>query len=474
MENVISNVAVNVVLYYLRKLIVNLGAYYIFGRVTNTNIFKIRNLKTVICIFLMTSLEMLFSERGGFASGAIVSILILWIILEKSGDVGEDYNISVVAIAICISNVIFFISIAIYAIPSIALKLSNDFIALIFMDIIYGIILYLTMHIKKLNNGLTFLSKKLKSDFFDVLILNLGAIILFFMEIVKNASYQKRTEFSMKVITLSVIMFLTIQKSFQVYYKQKLLIQELNETKEELKNKTEEVQKLEQENLNFSKKSHSLAHKQKSLEYKLNQLILTTEISDEKDLKEQIQKVSKELYSKPRIELDKTEITQIDDMLNFMQSECIKNNIDFNLQLSGNIYHIINNIITEEELEILLADHIKDAIIAIKHTDNVNKSILVRIGKIEDCYGLYIYDSGIEFEKETLENLGKKPSTTHKDEGGTGMGFMNTFDTLRKCKGSLIINEIGKPSKENYTKVIMIKFNNKNEFKVVSYKKNNN
>ena len=100
MENVISNVAVNVVLYYLRKLIVNLGAYYIFGRVTNTNIFKIRNLKTVICIFLMTSLEMLFSERGGFASGAIVSILILWIILEKSGDVGEDYNISVVAIAI--------------------------------------------------------------------------------------------------------------------------------------------------------------------------------------------------------------------------------------------------------------------------------------------------------------------------------------------------------------------------------------
>ena len=122
----------------------------------------------------------------------------------------------------------------------------------------------------------------------------------------------------------------------------------------------------------------------------------------------------------------------------------------------------------------MLADHIKDAIIAIKHTDNVNKSIFVRLGKIEDCYGLYIYDSGIEFEKETLENLGKKPSTTHKDEGGTGMGFMNTFDTLRKCKGSLIINEIGKPSKENYTKVIMIKFNNKNEFKVVSYKENNN
>ena len=470
----ISNEDVNIILFYLKTLIVNLGAYCIYGKLINNNVFKIENLKTVICILVSTILELFISTKGGFVCGAFVLILLLMISFEKIGGNKENSSISAIVIGICISNVIFFIAIAIYAVPSIILRKYNDFVALIFMSIIYCIILYIIIHIKKINKGLTFLGKKLKSEFFDVILLNLGAIILFFIEILENCNLNKITEVSMGIITLAIITFLTIQKSFQVYYKQKLLIQELNETKKDLKNKTEEVQKLEQENLNFSKKSHSLAHKQKSLEYKLNQLLLTTEISDEKDLKEQIQKVSKELYSKPRIELDKTGITQIDDMLNFMQSECIKNNIDFNLQLSGNIYHIINNIITEEELEILLADHIKDAIIAIKHTDNVNKSILVRLGKIEDCYGLYIYDSGIEFEKETLENLGKKPSTTHKDEGGTGMGFMNTFDTLRKCKGSLIINEIGKTSKENYTKVIMIKFDNKNEFKVVSYKENNN
>ena len=38
------------------------------------------------------------------------------------------------------------------------------------------------------------------------------------------------------------------------------------------------------------------------------------------------------------------------------------------------------------------------------------------------------------------------------------MGFMNTFDTLRKCKASLIIKEIGRPCKENFTKVLMFKF----------------
>ena len=50
------------------------------------------------------------------------------------------------------------------------------------------------------------------------------------------------------------------------------------------------------------------------------------------------------------------------------------------------------------------------------------------------------------------------------------MGFMNTFDTLNKTKASFIINEIGKPCEDNYTKVLIFKFDKQNEFKVNSYK----
>lgn len=471
----ISNENVNMILYYFRLLITNYGTYYICRKLSTDTVDGFKRGYIVLSIIIGTVIELWTMIQAGFACGIVAIILFFTIIFNKYVFYKSNNSIVMTVLGLGISNIICFISTAISGILNLILKLKNDYIALIFIGVVYVWIISIFMNINKIKNGLIFLNKKFQSEFFEFLMLELGSTILLGIIILKNSELIMQTmQIVFAIAILSIITFLTIQKSFQVYYKQKLLIQELNETKKDLKNKTEEVQKLEQENLNFSKKSHSLAHKQKSLEYKLNQLLLTTEISDEKDLKEQIQKVSKELYSKPIIELDKTGITQIDDMLNFMQSECIKNNIDFNLQLSGNIYHIINNIITEEELEILLADHIKDAIIAIKHTDNVNKSILVRLGKIEDCYGLYIYDSGIEFEKETLKNLGKKPSTTHKDEGGTGMGFMNTFDTLRKCKGSLIINEIGKPSKENYTKVIMIKFNNKNEFKVVSYKENNN
>ena len=158
-------------------------------------------------------------------------------------------------------------------------------------------------------------------------------------------------------------------------------------------------------------------------------------------------------------------------MLKYMQSECNKNKIELILQIKGNIHQMTNNYIEKEELEILLADHIKNAIIAINHTDNINRTIMVKLGKIESGYGISIYDSGAEFEKETLDSLGKKPSTTHADEGGTGMGFMNTFETLAKHKASLEIKEYNKPSRDNYTKVINIKFDKKNEFKIESYRR---
>ena len=474
MEYTINSHDISLIFYFIKILLINFGTYYIWKKIVNMSIFKIQDIKELIYIIIISTIEVFAIVRGNLEIVIMICIILLTICFKNGEKNFKEYSSTITIISLGISYIVYFMAVVISGILNIMLGIRNDFAALVFIIIMYCFLLYLGMNVRRLRNGFTFLNKKLQNQNFDFLMINLGAFMLILLVVWKNSELSVNRQVFLTIAVVSILMLITIQKSFQVYYKQKLLIQELNETKEELKNKTEEVQKLEQENLNFSKKSHSLAHKQKSLEYKLNQLLLTTEISDEKDLKEQIQKVSKELYSKPRIELDKTGITQIDDMLNFMQSECIKNNIDFNLQLSGNIYHIINNIITEEELEILLADHIKDAIIAIKHTDNVNKSIFVRLGKIEDCYGLYIYDSGIEFEKETLENLGKKPSTTHKDEGGTGMGFMNTFDTLRKCKGSLIINEIGKPSKENYTKVIMIKFNNKNEFKVVSYKENNN
>ena len=455
----------------IRNVFMAVFAYYSNFKIKNQKItWNLEELLKIIFIVIVATICGIIKYEVNY----LISIMCLTILISltfSKNEIGK--NILITIISISINYIISVISIVLCYLLNKIIKINNDYINLFIMIIFYIIILYNTFHIKRIKYGISFLQSKEPNEFADILVLNISAIILFSIVIIANTNLKLAINVVVSFFIFAIIMVITIQKFLQVYYKQKLLIQELNETKEELERTKKELKQVEEENLNFSKKSHTLAHKQKSLEYKLQQLATKTEISTEEagEVKDRLKEIEKDLYKETEaVELSKTEIPEIDDMLKYMQSECIKNKIEFELQLVGNIHYMTNNLISKENLEILLADHIKDAIIAINHTDNINRSILVRLGEIDGIYSLYIYDSGIEFEIETLENLGKKPSTTHADEGGTGMGFMNTFDTLRKYKASLTINELSKPNKDNYTKVLIFKFDNKNEFEIISYR----
>lgn len=441
--------------------------------INKTDQIKHKRIKVIIFMTAISIIYVIIKNVSNFFYSTIFLILGIAMILARNINSNIGYTMIITIISLATNYIIFFISIIINFIPNAILGIKDNNIGLISLLIIYTILIYNFSKIKRFNKGIAFLKNKEKDDKFDILILNMSVIILLSMIILSDYKRDFTVNLMLGIIVFAIMLFITIQKSLQLYYKQKLLVQELNETKEELENAKKELKQVEEENLNFSKKSHTLAHRQKSLEHKIQELEAKAEITVEEagEVKDKLKEIEKDLYKEPAIvELRKTEISQIDDMLKYMQSECIENKINFELQLSGNIHYMVNNLISKDDLEILLADHIKDAIIAINHTDNINRSILVKLGEIEGIYSLYIYDSGIEFETETLENLGKKPSTTHADEGGTGMGFMNTFDTLRKYEASLIINELSKPNKDNYTKVLIFKFDKKNEFKIVSYR----
>ena len=437
--------------------------------------------------------------KSNFLYSTVLLILLLIISTNKILKYSLGYLIFTSIASLGINYVILLISVIISFIPNAIFNIENRFICLAIIILVYSTFICFFTKLKRIKNGIPFLNSKMNNDYFDMVILDISVIVLFSVIILSEFNKKITYNIGYALILFAIIMFITIQKSLQIYYKQKLLIQELEETKNELEKKNKEIKELEQENLNFSKTSHTLAHKQKALEYKLNQLINqsakneptknNTNASKEnnttnqankpenieteqiQDIKERLAEISKDLYQNEKsTRLAQTGIKRIDDMLKYMQSESEKYNIKLELQITGNIHHMTNKIIEEKDLETLIADHVKNAIIAINHSKNENKSILVKLGKIEENYGLAIYDTGIEFENETLENLGKKPSTTHAEEGGTGMGFMNTFDTINKYKASLIINEIGKESETNYTKAIIIKFDQKNEFKIDSYR----
>lgn len=455
----------------IKLYIINLCIYYMNFKIINIKSFnkRIEIPIILIIIFIVNIISKIIKEKFDFLYQFISIIFFIGLLFSIKTKNKIGYSLMITTISLTINYIIFAISIFLNFIMFYIFKIQNDYINVSIMLMIYIILVICFLNRKRFKNGLSFLQQQLKNEYLDMLILNVCCVILFTVAILSNYNQLVSRKLMLAFGVLAIMMFVTIQKSLQLYYKQRMLVKDLEETKKELEEKKAEVKELEKENLNFSKISHTIAHRQKSLEHKLEELNMNNEISSE--LGARIENVTKDLKKETPIELSKTGISVIDDMLSYMQSECVKNKIDFQLQLNGNIYTMTNHYIGKDELEILLADHIKDAIIAIGYADTVNKSILVRLGKIDGIYALYIYDSGIEFEIDTFMELGIKPSTTHKDNGGTGMGFMNTFDTLRKYKASLEIEEIGKPCKDNFTKVLKFRFDNKNEFKIKSYRK---
>ena len=459
------------IVYIMKLYFINICTYYMNFKIMNISTHKtLKNrLGIILIIMLITLICKFIDDWSNFLYLVTGIIILIGILFSINSKIKIGYSLLVTMFSLTINFIIFLISTCICFFIFYIFNIQNDYINVIVILTIYIVLILCFMSIKRYKKGFAFLQAQLKNEYLNLLILNISCIILFAVVILSNYEQFLSRELTVALIVISIIMFVIIQKSLQLYYKQRMLVKDLEETKKELEEKKAEVKELEKENLNFSKISHTIAHRQKSLEHKLEELNMNNEISNE--IGARIENVTKDLKKETSVELSKTGISVIDDMLSYMQSECIKNKIDFQLQLNGNIYTMTNHYIGKDELEILLADHIKNAIIAIGYVENVNKSILVRLGKIDGIYSLYIYDSGIEFEIDTFKELGIKPSTTHKDNGGTGMGFMNTFDTLRKYKASLEIKEIGKPCKDNFTKVLKFRFDNKNEFKIKSYRK---
>ena len=435
--------------------------------------FSLKNVFGCLSLVLLCFVVQILNSKIDFLYRMIILIFLQSCISTVLTKRNLETNIVLVTISSALNYAILFMAIIIvFFINNKLIPIENDIISFLIIILIDVIILGFLFKSKRLKYGVISLQNNISNDYVELIILSISIGILYIGMIFYDMQIFVIRDFMFIFIIFAALMFITIQKSLQLYYKQKMLIKELDETKEDLARAENKIKILEKENIEESKKRHTIIHKQKSIEYKLEEMLTKTEMSTEEaaEVRERLEKLNKEIYTEKEVmELDKTGINSIDDMLKYMQSECVKNKIDFTLQIKGNIHYMVHNLVKEEELETLLADHIKDAIIAINHTDNANRSILVRLGNIDDIYSLYIYDSGVEFKTEVLENLGKKPCTTYANEGGTGMGFMNTFDTVRKHKASLIIEEIGKPVKDNYTKVIIIKFDKKNEFKVKSY-----
>lgn len=137
--------------------------------------------------------------------------------------------------------------------------------------------------------------------------------------------------------------------------------------------------------------------------------------------------------------LQKTKVFSTDVILSYLFQRASEQNINFSVTVTGDIRYMTEHIIDENLLNTILADLGENAVIATKKSDTRN--ILLSLGVRDGYYYVDVFDSGLRFEPEVIKHLGKARYTTHKEEGGSGIGLMTTFEILRKQNGSFEIEE---------------------------------
>lgn len=474
----------------LKITFTNMYTYLIFTKLIN---YKKNNYKKIIIMLLVSLLEtivgLMLAEHMTLLTAMLIIYFVHSLIISKITNNNFQYSAISTFISLTITYLIYIIStlISLFILKVIFPDIQiNNIIILLVAITISNLILYRIFKIKRFKNGIAFLQNEEKIN-------NIGVIGFFFIGITiviysilgNYRGYMFNTYLFTGILIEAICMFVWIRRKITKYYKQKLKEKTIEELENEIKQKDLEISKILKENQDIATINHKYSNRIKSLEEISAQILSKPEIiekmkvefgTDFGDIQKQINKISEE-YSKEMQEnikhekqLVKTGIFGIDNILEYMKKEAEKSNIKFELKINANIKYMVENIIDQSKLETLLGDHIKDAIIAINHSNNTYRSILTIIAIIEDCYEICIYDTGIEFEIETLLNLGTKPITTHKETGGSGIGFMTTFQTLKETKASLIIEEKHEMNNTDYTKAVRIRFDGKNEYRISSYR----
>lgn len=467
---------------FFKLIIINICVKYSYFKLLNKP--KPSHTQTIfiyICIFALSGFQSIIQNYTPFIFRYFIIYFIFSLIYSKIAKVSLFNSLVIIVVSFSLSYIANFIS---YVLILLIEKYNiynlrfSDTSCVLLASIINISIIYTFFAIKRFKNGFPFLLKNTENSYIDIYILIINSIIILAYCFFGNVYSISMIYLSICFIFFAIIMFIVIQKTFILYQKQKLQLQALKDYEQELAETKQKLKTAIQEKEKIVKSNHEFYHRQEALKQKLDTLIqqkarlsMNTEFSEDcSNILDRLNTLSNEYNSKTATLpiIAKSNIPEIDDMLTYMQSECDKNNIEFILKIDCDINYIIQNFITKSQLETLLGDLIRNSIIAINHSSNTYKSIMVVFGIKDDSYELCVLDSGIPFEAETLINLGINKASTHLDEGGSGIGFITTFETINSCNASFIINE---NTNSNYSKSIEIKFDNKHEYIIISDRK---
>lgn len=466
---------------------INIITYLVFIKLIAYKENNYKKIITIILISLSISILGIFLTNYTEILYAMGIIYILYgTIISKITKNKLKYSIIITFISLTITSSLYLICILVSLIllKTLVQDIDINNISILIMSVILEIfILDRIFKIKRLKNGVAFLNNMDNLGIIGSTLILIALLI--YSNVRVNNSFFTNFYLAISIFIECICMFIWIRKKITKYYKQKLKENTIQELEKEIQQKDEKIKDVLEENEKIATINHKYSSRITALEKFSAKILTKPEIiskmkeefgEDFTEFENQIKILTSEYKSemkeslKVQNKIQKTNIFGIDKLLEYLKEEAESNNIEFNLKLNGSINYMVENVIDQSKLETLLGDHIKDAIIAIQHSNNNYKKILVIIGIIDNYYEVCIYDTGIEFEINTLLKLGTEAITTHKQMGGSGIGFMTTFKTMNETKASLIIEENHKENNIDFTKAVRIRFDGRNEYKIKSYR----
>lgn len=366
------------------------------------------------------------------------------------------YSVVVTFIALMISYLAYIVSVIITAIIINVFKINiaTDEVKSLFLIVfIQCLILYIFFKQKRLKNGIQFLQDDKMINSIGIIGFGFIGITIIIYSLFDNSKGQ---EFIIKLtsglLIEAICLFIWIKKKITIYYKQKLKEQTVADLQNEIKEKDNKINEILEENKAIATINHKYSSRIKALEEFSSKIVSKPELvekmktefgEDYTAFSAQIKRISQEYSNEMKTKvtkenaIPKTGIFGIDTLLEHMSTEATKSNISLDVKINASIKYMVEDIISESALETLLGDHIKDAIIAINCSNNTNRRILVVISIVDKCYEINFYDTGIEFEIDTLIKLGKEQITTHKETGRKRNRLYDHIWDIKQNKGKL-------------------------------------
>lgn len=416
----------------LKDTFINVVIFITFSKLIN---YKYTNKNKAIIFmisFIESLLEMLFISVPTIIR-LIVMCTIYGGISAKTTKNKYKYSTILMLISLTITYLLYMISIAITAV---SLKLvyrdmPEDSILILLIGMCVEILaINLLFKLKRFKNGIPFLKNEEKVNNIGIIGVIFIGIVLIIYSIIPNTTHTGYIFIGLSIE--AICLFIWLKKKITLYYKQKLKEQTVADLQNEIKEKDNKINEILEENKAIATINHKYSSRIKALEEFSSKIVSKPELvekmktefgEDYTAFAEQIKKISQEYSNEMKIKvtkenaIPKTGIFGIDTLLEHMSTEATKSNISLDVKINASINYMVENIISESALETLLGDHIKDAIIAISCSNNTNRRILVVISIVDKCYEINFYDTGIEFEIDTLIKLGKEQITTHKETG---------------------------------------------------------